>query len=105
MLPTHATKIQLLLAEATQAFSYTNWGGIEPNNSGYAYMLIGDHPRTDLNPGHWMDDSADGGQGTPSGDDPVIGYFVEYEATGLIPTPHPLLLLLGGVWGLLRIGR
>ena len=27
--------------ETGQGFSYTNWGGIEPNNAGYAYMNIG----------------------------------------------------------------
>lgn len=62
--------------ENGMAFSYTNWGGVEPNNAGYAYMSIG--AGGVYAPGLWADDS--GVQGFPDPDsDPVIGYFVEYE--------------------------
>ena len=61
--------------ETDQPFAYTNWGGIEPNNSGYAYMSIGTSGPG--SPGQWLDDS--GVQGVPSGLDPVVGYIVEYE--------------------------
>jgi hypothetical protein len=68
--------------EAGQGFGYTNWGGIEPNNSGYAYMNIGT-ALGGIAPGKWADDS--GVQGVPdSSNDPVIGYFVEYEGTVLV---------------------
>jgi hypothetical protein len=67
----------LVGSEAGQGFSYTNWGGIEPNNAGYSYMNIGTLPFV-IGPGQWADDS--GVQGVPeAGPDPVIGYFVEYE--------------------------
>ncbi len=68
--------------ETGQAFGYTNWGGVEPNNSGYVYMNIGT-TFGGIAPGKWADDS--GVQGVPdSSNDPVIGYFVEYEGTALI---------------------
>ena len=69
--------------EAGQGFGYTNWGGIEPNNSGQLYMVIG--TSSIYAPGKWADDSAPGGGGLGDGlpdsvKDPVIGYFVEYNA-------------------------
>ena len=77
--------------ELGQSFTFQNWGGMEPNNNGYAYINIGaSYAGIDL--GQWADDS---GQGVPSGLDPVIGYFVEYEP---IPEPTTLsLLVLGGL--------
>ena len=75
--------------ESGQAFSYTNWpvGGLDPNNNGYVYMSIG----TITAPSHWLDDSNLAGQGVPSTpNDPVIGYFVEFE--GAVPEPSSLLL-------------
>lgn len=66
--------------EAGDPFTYENWGGIEPNNEGYAYMLIGG-TLGGFGPGEWADDSLfNSGQGFPDPQgDPVIGYFVEYE--------------------------
>lgn len=81
--------------EAGQAFSYTNWAGVEPNNDGFAYMSIG----TTFAPGQWADDSPLAGQGVPhSLNDPVIGFFVEYE--GVIPEPATGMLAMIGVAGL-----
>lgn len=48
--------------ESGQNFSYTNWGGSEPNNAGFAYMSIGTF-FAGINPGQWVDDS--GVQGVP----------------------------------------
>jgi hypothetical protein len=75
-------------AENGQAFAYTYWndstvGGAEPNNGGYAYMMIGTegyYNYSHMLPGRWIDDSNVAGQGGPDpSQDPVIGYFVEYE--------------------------
>ena len=71
--------------EAGQPFGYTNWGGVEPNNAGFAYMNIGS-AFAGINPGQWPD-----GNGTPSPGDPVIGYFVEF------PIPEPSTMLLLGI--------
>ena len=88
--------------ENSNAFTYDNFGGGEPNNAGYAYMAIA------LNPGaaglsaigQWLDDS--GAQGFPSLSpaDPVVGYFVEYENVSVVPVPAALPLLLSGLLGL-----
>jgi hypothetical protein len=59
-------------------FLYSNWGGSEPNNSGYAYMNIG-AVHASIQTGQWADDSRDQGYPEPVYD-PVIGFFVEYEA-------------------------
>jgi hypothetical protein len=65
--------------EDGDTFTYTNWGAVEPNNAGYAYMNFGDFGEAG-NKGIWYDDSDVQGQGVPSfPNDPVIGYFVEYE--------------------------
>src|SRR5262249_14231512 len=84
--------------EAGQGFSYTNWGGIEPNNAGQAYMVIGAafvYP-----PGKWADDSGPGGVGAGDGlpdssADPVTGYFVEYETA--VPEPATGFMLVVGL--------
>lgn len=83
--------------EAGQSFSYTNWGGSEPNNAGFAYMNIG-WSFAGIDPGQWADDS--GVQGVPSGSDPVIGYFVEYEETTPVPEPATIVLFGIGLAGL-----
>jgi hypothetical protein len=96
----------LVEPEAGDAFSYTNWNTLEPNNDGYAYMRI------DAGDGLWYDDSVaqngvltDWGQGVPDSlHDPVIGYFVEYERTP-VPVPATILLLGSGLAGLIGIGR
>lgn len=73
--------------ENGMAFTYTNWGGVEPNNMGYAYMNIGTS-FAGIGPGSWADDS--GVQGFPDPNlDPVIGYFVEYENACIPVTPTP----------------
>ena len=56
--------------------AYANWGGIEPNNApSFTWMNLGPG-FAGINTGQWADDD----NGVPSGADPVIGYFVEYES-------------------------
>ncbi|MCG8615137.1 MAG: PEP-CTERM sorting domain-containing protein [Desulfobacterales bacterium] len=78
--------------EQGQSYSYSNWGGSEPNNRGYAYINIGIHPL--IPSGTWADSR--NGSAT-SWADPVIGYFVEYESPDFAPVPEPSTLLLFGV--------
>ena len=51
-----------------ETWSYTNWGGNEPSNSGgdENYLEFRDNP----NPGDWNDDKLDGF---------TVGYVIEYE--------------------------
>jgi hypothetical protein len=77
--------------EAGSSFTYVSWGGIEPNNDGYAYMNIGTL-FAGIGPGNWADDSGLQGFPDPS-NDPVIGYFVEYEEVAGVPEPSAWLLL------------
>lgn len=85
--------------ESGNAFTHTNWFGVEPNNAGYIYMSIG----TSTGPGQWLDDSivpiSGDGQGIPTfPNDPVIGYFVEYENPAtVVPLPAALPLMAGGI--------
>jgi hypothetical protein len=85
--------------EAGDAFSYVNWNDSEPNNNGYVYMRIDDT-------GKWYDDSdVLAGQGVPhSLQDPVIGYFVEYEYDP-VPIPGAIWLLGSGLIGLIGLGK
>jgi hypothetical protein len=85
--------------EAGSTLAYKNWGGGEPNNGGagqtaYGYLHIGSGSYAGISPGNW----ADAGNGITSGatgSDPVVGYFVEYEA---IPEPtSAAFLVLGSV--------
>lgn len=69
--------------EIGQDFSFTNWGGIAPNNAGYVYMNIGS-PFSGISSGQWSDHSG-GVSGPDQQNDPVVGYFVEYEG------PHQFL--------------
>ena len=84
--------------EGGSNFSYTNWNPGEPNNSGYAYMRI------DAT-GTWYDDSdVLAPQGYPHTlQDPVIGYFVEYEVA--VPVPTTILLLGSGLVGFVGIRK
>jgi hypothetical protein len=76
--------------ENGQNFTYTNWGGVEPNDDGNAYMNIGTS-FSGIGPGQWADDSVP--NGLPSSTtDPVIGYFVEFE-----PVPEPSTPALAGL--------
>lgn len=79
--------------ENGQPFGYTNWGGVEPNNLGQAYLLI---DTTGLGLGKWADDSGPGGaDGLPDPTlDKVIGYFVEFET---VPEPASVLVFVGGL--------
>ncbi len=90
---------------APDPFSYVNWRAAEPNNDGFVYMSIAD----DANLGKWLDDSvvpiAGDDHGIPTfPNDPVIGYFIEFEGVTPAPAPPALPIFLGGVFllGLLR---
>lgn len=72
--------------EAGSTFTYSNWNPPEPNNDGYLYMSIGTggYPM-----GKWVDDS--GVQGFPDPtNDPVVGYFVEFE-NAAVPEPNGVI--------------
>jgi len=56
----------------------------------------------DISPGKWADDSET--QGVPDGNDPVVGYFVEYEGTA-IPIPSAVWLLGSGLIGIVGMRR
>ena len=87
--------------EAGQPFGYVRWGGVEPNNGGDAYMNIG--PLfAGIGNGTWADDSGVNGLPDPNYD-PVIGYFVEYEAA--VPEPAAATLLAAGIAGLGAVAR
>jgi len=75
-------------------FPFSNFGGQEPNNSGTIYMNIGT-TFAGIATGKWVDDSFDQGVPDPTFD-PVIGYFVEYEAAATV-VPEPTSLAVAGL--------
>jgi hypothetical protein len=81
----------------TAPFNFANWGGIEPNdnkpNEDFLMFNIGES-FTGIGPGQWADASP-----TPSGQDPVIGFLVEFT-----PVPEPSVMGLLAVFGLLLWG-
>jgi hypothetical protein len=81
--------------DAGQNLTYVNWGGAEPNNAGFFYMMIATPPSY-IGLGEWADDSFT--QGFPDGADQVVGYFVEYETA--VPEPSTAVLLAIGAFGL-----
>jgi hypothetical protein len=79
--------------ETGQAFTYTNWGGIEPNNPpSNVYKNIG-ALFAGIAPGQW----ADAAGGLSDDGDPIKGYFVEFEGTAAVPLPGALPLFAGGL--------
>jgi hypothetical protein len=81
--------------ETGQLFSYTNWGGIEPNNPpSNVYMNIGT-AFAGIAFAQW----ADAASGISNGGDPIKGYFVEYEVNA-VPLPAALPLFATGLGAL-----
>ena len=82
-----------------EPWSYTNWGGIEPNsrqaNEDYAMYNIGS-TFASINSGQWGD-----AEPVPSIYDPVVGSLVEYDNTSVVPEPTTVSLLGLGALGLL----
>jgi len=84
--------------ESGQLFSYTNWGGIEPNNPpASVYMNIG-ALTSGIAFGQWAD-AINGISSGSTGADPVTGYFVEYKISA-VPIPATLPLFVSGLGGL-----
>jgi hypothetical protein len=83
-----------------ELWSYTNWGGIEPNNNNtaledYAMFNIGAlfAGTQGIQSGQWGDAIP-----TPHSGDPVVGYFVEYGPSSVVPEPTSMILFgLGGL--------
>jgi hypothetical protein len=80
--------------EAGQLFTFSNFGGIEPNDGpSNVYMNIG-LVFAGIATGQWAD-AADGLSGAG---DQIAGYFVEYHV-GTVPLPAALPLMLTGLAG------
>jgi hypothetical protein len=78
--------------EAGQLFTFTNFGGVEPNNGpSNVYMNIGT-VFAGIATGQW----ADAANGLASASDQIAGYFVEYQV-GTVPVPAALPLMLTGL--------
>ena len=81
-------------ANPTAPFNFANWGGVEPNDrqsmEDYLMFNIGNSFRG-INSGEWAD-----AQPYSSGDNPVVGYLVEFDTpnqTNAVPEPSTLFLL------------
>ncbi len=89
--------------EAGDTLAYRNWGGIEPNNgrvgqTSYGYIQTDAGNHAGISPGEWAD-ARNGFTSGAIGGDPVVGYFVEFEAI-----PNPLGDFNGdGSWNCLDI--
>jgi len=85
--------------EAGQLFTFSNFGGVEPNDGpSNVYMNIGT-VIAGVATGQW----ADAANGLNSGVDQVAGYFVEYQV-GTVPLPAALPLMLTGLAGFGLLG-
>lgn len=84
--------------EMGQNFTYTNWGGIEPNDPGYVFMYTNGILYPGVTPGQWGDSLPDG---TVAQDIPIVGYFVEYENVSAAPEPATIVLMCTGLVGLI----
>jgi hypothetical protein len=76
---------------------YANWAGVEPNNAPSAVeMQIGTLNWFGITQGKWAD--ARNGLSSPCPEicDPIVGYFVEYEAPATVPlSPSIAQFVLG----------
>jgi hypothetical protein len=85
--------------EAGQLFTFSNFGGIEPNNGpSNVYMNIGS-VFAGIATGQW----ADAANGLSSASDQIAGYFVEYQV-GTVPIPAALPLMLTALAGVGFLG-
>jgi hypothetical protein len=80
--------------EAGHLFTFSNFGGVEPNNGpSNVYMNIGS-AFAGIATGQW----ADAANGLSGAGDQIAGYFVEYQV-GTVPLPAALPLMLTGLAG------
>jgi len=85
--------------EAGQLFTFSNFGGVEPNDGpSNVYMNIGS-VFAGIATGQW----ADAAGGLSSASDAIAGYFVEYQV-GTVPVPAALPLMLTGLAGFGVVG-
>ncbi|GAB2177741.1 VPLPA-CTERM sorting domain-containing protein [Dongia sp. agr-C8] len=84
--------------EAGQLFTFSNFGGAEPDDGpSNVYMNIGPAIAGILT-GQWGDAAGGASGGSSSGGSSSIGYFVEYQV-GTVPLPAALPLMLTGLAG------
>lgn len=85
--------------EAGQLFTFSNFGGVEPNDGpSNVYMNIGT-VFAGIATGQW----ADAAHGLSGAGDEIAGYFVEYQV-GTVPVPAALPLMLTGLAGFGLLG-
>lgn len=84
--------------ETGQLFSFSNFGGAEPDDGpSNVYMSIGPTVAGIL-AGQWGDAAGGLSGGSSGGGSSSIGYFVEYQV-GTVPIPAALPLMLTGLAG------